>query len=65
MRIDLPHALGARVPQVRNPIRYSRSELEYHLPPPLLGAHTAEVLGAELGLGPAEIAALRARGAVG
>jgi len=65
MRFDLPHPLGGRVPQVRNPTRYSRTELEYRRPPPLLGEHTAEVLGAELGLGAAELAALRARGAIG
>jgi crotonobetainyl-CoA:carnitine CoA-transferase CaiB-like acyl-CoA transferase len=65
MRFDLPHPLGGQVPQVRNPVRYSRTELEYHRPPPLLGQHTAEVLGAELGLGSAEIEALRSRGAIG
>ncbi len=65
MRFDLPHPLGGSVPQIRNPIRYSRTELEYRRPPPLLGEHTGEVLGAELGLGAAEIAALRACGAIG
>jgi crotonobetainyl-CoA:carnitine CoA-transferase CaiB-like acyl-CoA transferase len=65
MRIDLPHPVGGTVPQVRNPVRYSRSELEYRRPPPLLGEHTAEVLGAELGLGETEVAALRACGAIG
>jgi crotonobetainyl-CoA:carnitine CoA-transferase CaiB-like acyl-CoA transferase len=64
MRIDLPHPVAGSVPQVRNPVRYSRSELEYRLAPPLLGAHTAAVLEAELGLKPAEFEALRARGAV-
>jgi crotonobetainyl-CoA:carnitine CoA-transferase CaiB-like acyl-CoA transferase len=33
-------------------------------PPPLLGEHTAEVLG-ELGLSPAEVASLGERGVVG
>jgi crotonobetainyl-CoA:carnitine CoA-transferase CaiB-like acyl-CoA transferase len=65
MRIDLPHALGGSVPQIRNPIRYSRSALEYRLAPPLLGEHTAAVLAAELGLGAEAIAGLRARGAIG
>jgi crotonobetainyl-CoA:carnitine CoA-transferase CaiB-like acyl-CoA transferase len=65
MRFDLPHPLAGSVPQVRNPIRYSRSELEYRRAPPLLGEHTAEVLGAELGLGGTELAALRKRGAIG
>jgi crotonobetainyl-CoA:carnitine CoA-transferase CaiB-like acyl-CoA transferase len=65
MRFDLPHPVGGSVPQIRNPIRYSRSELEYRRPPPLLGEHTAEVLSAELGLGGAELAALRKCGAIG
>jgi crotonobetainyl-CoA:carnitine CoA-transferase CaiB-like acyl-CoA transferase len=65
LRMDLPHPLAGTVPQVRNPIRYSRSELEYPLPPPLLGEHTAAVLGAELGLDAAAIGGLKARGIVG
>ncbi len=65
MRFDLPHSLGGQVPQVRNPVRYSRTALDYRRPPPLLGEHTDAVLGAELGLGAAELAALRARGAIG
>jgi crotonobetainyl-CoA:carnitine CoA-transferase CaiB-like acyl-CoA transferase len=65
MRIDLPHPIGGQVPQIRNPVRYSRSELEYRRPPPLLGEHTAEVLRAELGLAAEELEALRARGAIG
>ncbi|MBS0374890.1 MAG: CoA transferase [Proteobacteria bacterium] len=65
MRFDLPHPLGGSVPQIRNPIRYSRTGLEYRLPPPLLGEHTRTVLGAELGLGDETLAALRARGVIG
>ncbi len=65
MHIDLPHPLAGQVPQVRNPVRYSRTDLEYRRPPPLLGEHTDAVLGAELGLGAAELAALRARGVIG
>ncbi|MBS0396276.1 MAG: CoA transferase [Proteobacteria bacterium] len=64
LRLDLPHPLAGSVPQVRNPIRYSRSAIEYGRAPPLLGEHTAEVLGAELGLGAGEIEALRASGAI-
>ena len=65
MRMDLPHPLAGSVPQVRNPIRYSRTALEYRLPPPLLGEHTDQVLGAELGLGRDELARLRQAGAIG
>jgi crotonobetainyl-CoA:carnitine CoA-transferase CaiB-like acyl-CoA transferase len=58
--ISLPHALGVPAPGVRNPIRYSRTPLEPELPPPLLGEHTSRILAERLGLGDAEIAALRA-----
>ncbi len=65
LRFDLPHPLGCSVPQVANPVRYSRTPLEYRDPPPLLGQHTDRVLEAELGLDAAARAALRARGAIG
>jgi len=65
MRLELGHPLAGRVPQVRSPVRYSRSTLEYDRAPPLLGEHTDEVLAAELGLGAAELAALRSRGVIG
>jgi crotonobetainyl-CoA:carnitine CoA-transferase CaiB-like acyl-CoA transferase len=65
LRFDLPHAQGGRVPQVRNPVRYSRSEIEYRDPPPLLGEHTDAVLASELGLSATELGELRAAGAIG
>ncbi len=65
MRMDLPHPLAGSLPQVRNPIVYSRTQLEYLVPPPLLGQHTAQVLNAEAGIAPADLAALRARGVIG
>jgi formyl-CoA transferase len=65
LRFDLPHPAGGTVPQVRNPVVYSRTALEYRLAPPLLGQHTDDVLGAELGLDAARIAALRSAGAIG
>ena len=63
MQFELPHPLGVPVPQVRNPIQYSRTALEYHRPPPMLGQHTDEVLG-QLGLTENEIATLRTQGVV-
>ena len=54
MRFDLPHPSAGSVPMVRNPIQYSATQLEYHMPPPLLGQHTREVLGS-LGYSAAQI----------
>jgi crotonobetainyl-CoA:carnitine CoA-transferase CaiB-like acyl-CoA transferase len=64
LRLDLPHALAGTAPGVRNPVRFSRSTLEYERAPPTLGADTAAVLEARLGLDAAAIAALAARGVI-
>ena len=60
LRFVLPHGAGARIPQVRNPILYSRTALEYRIPPPVLGEHTTRVLVSELGLSAGEILSLKA-----
>ena len=65
MRIDLAHPLAGSVPQVRAPLRLSGTPLEYALPPPLLGEHTADVLSRRLGLRQAAIGDLAARGIIG
>ena len=64
LKISLPHPTAGQAPGVRNPIRYSRSELEHRLAPPLLGEHTQAVLEERLGLGAAEVRRLRERGIV-
>jgi crotonobetainyl-CoA:carnitine CoA-transferase CaiB-like acyl-CoA transferase len=48
-----------------NPIRMTDMAVGPTRPPPRVGEHTDEVLGGELGLGPAELAALRADGVIG
>jgi crotonobetainyl-CoA:carnitine CoA-transferase CaiB-like acyl-CoA transferase len=63
LRVDLPHAAGGSAPQVANPIRYSATPIDYRRAPPLLGQDTEAILR-ELGRSDAEIAALRAAGAV-
>ena len=66
MRLDLP-ATGARggtVPAVRTPILMDGEPFATATAAPRLGEHTDEVLSA-VGLGAAEIAALRAKGVVG
>ncbi|MHA1544648.1 MAG: CaiB/BaiF CoA transferase family protein [Alphaproteobacteria bacterium] len=60
---NLDHPLSGKVPQVATPIKYSKTELEYKIPPPLLGQHTVEVL-TELGLNEEAIKALKDKGVV-
>jgi len=64
LKLSLPHPLAGQAPGVRNPIRYSRSELQHGPAPPLLGQHTAEVLSERLGLAAADVQGLRERGIV-
>jgi crotonobetainyl-CoA:carnitine CoA-transferase CaiB-like acyl-CoA transferase len=51
MLFELPHASGAKVPQVANPLRFRNAPLQPERAPPLLGEHTAEILK-ELGIEP-------------
>ena len=64
LRFDLPHREAGSVPQVANPIRFSRSRIEYRSAPPVLGEHTHQVLGELLGMAPNEVASLKDRGVV-
>jgi crotonobetainyl-CoA:carnitine CoA-transferase CaiB-like acyl-CoA transferase len=65
LRFELAHALGGKLPQVKNPVFFSRNTLVYSTPPPLLGEHTKPVLAAELGLSHSEILSLIADGTIG
>ena len=65
LRLELPHPLAGTVPGVRNPVRFSRSPVEYRNAPPLLGEHTDQVLQERLGLSADELARLHAAGALG
>jgi len=65
MEITMAHpATRGGVSLIGNPIKYSETAADYRLAPPILGQHTDEVLGELLGLGVAEVAALRERGVV-
>ncbi len=64
MQVDVPHPLSGTVPLVANPIKYSRTPLDYRMPPPLLGQHTADILREVLGKNDTEIEALRAAGII-
>ena len=63
MVTTLPHPLAGAVNLVSSPIKLSATPVQPRYAPPLLGQHTAEVLG-ELGLDAAAQAALRAAGVV-
>jgi crotonobetainyl-CoA:carnitine CoA-transferase CaiB-like acyl-CoA transferase len=61
LRIDLPHSAGAAAPLVGNPIKFSRTAIEYRKAPPMLGEDANALLGETLGLSEAEIAHLRSQ----
>jgi crotonobetainyl-CoA:carnitine CoA-transferase CaiB-like acyl-CoA transferase len=61
LRMDLPHPTAGSAPGVRNPVRFSRTAIEYERAPPPLGADTAAVLKGRLGLDDAVLADLAAR----
>lgn len=44
MRVNLPHPLNPELELPGNPIKLSRTPVNYHRPPPMLGEHTEEVL---------------------
>jgi crotonobetainyl-CoA:carnitine CoA-transferase CaiB-like acyl-CoA transferase len=64
MQIELPHPLSGVVPQVANPIKFSRTPAQYSAAPPMLGQHTLEVLRERLQMSEEEVARLRAAGAI-
>ena len=65
MRLDLAHPLAGTVPQVRNPVLYSRTALEYASAPPLLGQQTARVLAEHADADAQTLAELRTAGVIG
>jgi formyl-CoA transferase len=60
---EVDHPTRGRVQLIGNPIRLGSSPVEFR-PAPLLGAHTDEVLAADLGLTDGDIASLREAGAI-
>ena len=59
LHIQLP-SHGAQVPQVANPVRFSKTPIEYHAAPPTLGQDTFAVL-TEIGVDPVQFDVLKAR----
>jgi crotonobetainyl-CoA:carnitine CoA-transferase CaiB-like acyl-CoA transferase len=64
VRVELEHAAAGRLSSVASPMRFSATPLEHKLAPPLLGAHTEEILRERLGKSAAQIATLRAEGVI-
>ncbi len=62
MVVAMPHASGATVKVIANPVKLSATPPDYRAPPPVLGQHTEEVLQGLLGMTEAEVAALREKG---
>lgn len=59
MLISVEDTRGGNIPLVANPINYSRSTIDYTVPPPELGSSTESILGEYLEYSSLEIAALR------
>lgn len=65
MQIRMPHSLAGEVSQVANPIRLSRTPVEYRNPPPILGANSTEVLRTLLGMNAERIDELERAAVIG
>jgi len=59
MAVKAPHPKAGEVTMVANPIKFSATPIAHDRAPPLLGEHTHEVLQSVLGLGEADLRALR------
>jgi len=46
----MDHPAAGKVRLVGSPLKFSRTPVEYRLPPPILGEHTASVLKERLSL---------------
>ena len=64
LKIEIAHPLAGKVALTRSPMRFSETPVEHNVPPPFLGQHTDEILRGLLDRSEADIAQLRADGAV-
>jgi formyl-CoA transferase len=58
LRVDIEREDSGPIPLVGSPMRLSETPVQYTLPPPRLGEHTAQVLGELLGYDADQIAAI-------
>ncbi|MGP1678536.1 MAG: CaiB/BaiF CoA transferase family protein [Burkholderiales bacterium] len=64
IKVELEHPVAGKLPTVASPMRFSATPVEYKLAPPVLGAHTEEILRGLLHKTDAQIAKLKAEGTV-
>ena len=64
LEVPMPHPVAGNVSLVANPLRLSATPVSYRSAPPILGAHTREVLLERLGMSAAELDDLGGRGVI-
>ena len=64
MEVRVPHPAAGEMRMVANPIKFSATPIAHEVPPPLLGEHTADVLGGVLGMASGDIERLRKEGLI-
>lgn len=64
LRVDMQHPEGGTIGMVANPIRLSKTPVQYRYPPPLRGQHTDEILASVLQKTPVEINDLKVQNVV-
>jgi crotonobetainyl-CoA:carnitine CoA-transferase CaiB-like acyl-CoA transferase len=62
--VDVDHPRMGRGRYVGSPLHLDGTRRSSNRPPPALGEHTAQILADRLGLGPADLAALKGRGVI-
>ncbi len=67
MKIEMDHPLAetGKVPLVGNPVKFSKTPVQYRNAPPTCGQHTSEILNEVLGLNDEEITNLRKKEVIG
>ena len=62
--IDMVHPTAGHVKNIDSPFRFDGEKVNDHVPPPMLGQHTSEVLRQYIGLTERQLADLNARGVI-
>ncbi len=62
--VEMARPEGGTVKVIANPVRLSATPPDYRIAPPVLGAHTEQVLGERLGMGREELVKLREKGVI-